>query len=491
MKILPPNAIKAVDAYAIKNCPITLDELIEKAALACTNWIIKHFDRNRKVVILAGTGNNGADGLAIAQQLTALHYEVEIIRLTKDLQSIQLPALTAAHLVIDAMFGIGLSRPAEGVAQMAAHIRQSGATVVSIDIPSGLFAEDNTGNSAEYIINADYTLTFQQAKLSFFFAENAPFVGKWEVLDIGLPTDRTEEEQAVKNYMLQQTDVVPWFLPRQKFSHKGTYGHACVIAGSHNMMGAALLAVKACLRSGAGLVTAHIPHGENPLMQLYVPEALISADTHPEVWSQLPDLKAFSAIAIGSGIGKQENTRQALIKFLKAIRVGNIQSPPLVLDADALNIIAESEEGTDLLPANCIITPHPKEFDRLTGNSTNGYQRWKKQLEIAQKQRIYVVLKGANTCIASPDGSCYFNTTGNPGMATAGSGDVLTGVIVSLLAQGWEPIKAACAGVWLHGAAGDLAAKKHGQQGMIASDIVDFLGKALKSHAKYLQKYNI
>ena len=214
-------------------------------------------------------------------------------------------------------------------------------------------------------------------------------------------------------------------------------------------------------------------------MQLYVPEALVSADQHPEICSQIPDLSAYSAVAIGPGTGKEDKTRQALLHFLKAIRNGAIQPPPLVLDADALNIIAESKEGTDLLPAGCIITPHPKEFDRLTGHSISSYQRWTKQLELARKQKIYVVLKGAHSSISAPDGSCYFNTTGNPGMATAGSGDVLTGVIVSLLAQGWEPLKAACAGVWLHGAAGDLSAKKQGQQGMMASDMLDDLGKAV------------
>jgi NAD(P)H-hydrate epimerase len=375
------------------------------------------------------------------------------------------------------MFGIGLTRPLTGIAgETVAFIRRSQAQVIAVDIPSGLLCEDNSRHSPDAILKADYTLTFQQAKLSFLFAENDPFVGKWEALDIGLLTEKSLSQ----NYMLSEKGIKSWFAPRRKFSHKGDYGHACIIAGSRNMMGAAVLAAKACLRSGAGLVTAHVPQNERLPIQLSAPEALVSEDNHPQVWSQTPDMTRYTAAAVGPGIGKHELTRQALTDLLKTLQNGEQPTPPLVLDADALNLIAESSEKLALLPANSIITPHPKEFDRLAGLSDNGYHRWCKQKELAGKHRIIIVLKGAYTCIASPDGACYFNPTGNPGMATGGSGDVLTGIIVSLLAQGWEPIKAACAGVWIHGAAGDLSAEKYGQQAMIAGDIIECIGETLK-----------
>jgi NAD(P)H-hydrate epimerase len=309
------------------------------------------------------------------------------------------------------------------------------------------------------------------------------------MLDIGiLPQAVAQQPSSV--LMLTSGAVAGWFAPRRKFSHKGDYGHVCIIAGSRNMMGASSLAVRACLRAGAGLVTAHVPREERFIIQLSAPEALISEDAHSELWSQVPDITPYDAIAVGPGIGKHPKTQKALKDFLLAALSGKKQYPPLVLDADALNILSETRQdpnakiaGLDLLPAGSIITPHPKEFDRLTSDVPpfcsipNAYLRWKKQQELAKKYRIVIVLKGAHTSIASPD-ACFFNTTGNPGMATAGSGDVLTGVIAAFLAQGWPPVQAACAGVWLHGAAGDMAAETHGQQALVAGDIIDYIGKA-------------
>ncbi|MDR0713535.1 MAG: NAD(P)H-hydrate dehydratase [Bacteroidales bacterium] len=498
MKILSPQEIREADAYTIRQRPVSEIDLMEEAATACTQWIAGHFGRDRKIVVLAGPGNNGGDGLVIARQLCDRQYEVQAYLLTdnsslsactrhnlnrltnirpKILEHGRFPKLTPEHIVIDAMFGIGLTRPPAGIAAEAtAYLRQSPAQVIAIDIPSGLFCEDNSRHSPDTIVKADYTLTFQQPKLSFFFSENASFTGKWETLDIGLLT----EKSASTNYMLSEKDIRSWFTPRKRFSHKGDYGHAFIIAGSRNMMGAAVLAVKACLRSGTGMVTAHVPRDERLLIQLSAPEALVSTDPHPEVWSQTPDLQRYTSTAIGPGIGKHELTRKALTNVLTIFRDRKQQAPPMVLDADALNLIAESDEKLGLLPPNSIITPHPKEFDRLAGASANGYHRWLKQKALAKEHRLIIVLKGAYTCIASPEGNCYFNPTGNPGMATAGSGDVLTGIIAALLAQGWPPVKAACAGVWIHGSAGDLSAKKYGEQAMIAGDIIECTGETLK-----------
>jgi len=489
VKILSSHQIRAVDAYTIEHEPISSIDLMERAAMACVDWFVHHFDTSRKIAIFAGYGNNGGDGLAIARFLRLMRYDVSVFmlagsdRLSPDaltnyqrlrdvrlliLTEKELPELHPSAIVIDALFGTGLSRPLGGLAaQTVAHINKSGCTIVSIDLPSGLFCEDNSKNNPENIIRAHHTLTFQQPKLSFLFSENADFVGSWEVLDIGLLPEAIEKQDS-KYYLLpkQYNGNIPL---RHKFAHKGDFGHACLIAGSYGMMGACVLAAKACLRAGAGLVTAHIPQRGNDIVQISVPEALVSLDDNSDVFSKLPDLNRYSAIGAGCGIGKRPETQQALLALLNAMKGC---SGKLVLDADALNILSENRDWLKLLPPDSILTPHPKEFDRLAGVSENGYQRHLKQIEMAQKYSVIIVLKGAHTSIAAPDGRCFFNDTGNPGMATGGSGDVLTGIITSLLAQGWQAFRAACTGVWLHGAAGDKAALKRGQQALIASDII-------------------
>ena len=494
MKILSPQQIREVDANTIVHEPISSVDLMDRAAIACVDWLSAKFDPCRKIAVFAGPGNNGGDGLAIARFLQLLNYNVTVYLLTGNdrlssdalvqyqrltagqptvLNGSNLPELPPSAIVIDALFGVGLSRPLDGLAaQTVAHINQSGCTVVSIDMPAGLFCDDNSGNNPDRIIRATYTLTFQQPKLSFFFAENAAFTGKWEILDIGLLPDAIAQ-QHTKYFVIQQQDVSEYVQPRNKFAHKGDFGHACLIAGSRGMMGAAVLAAKACLRTGVGLITAHIPQGENIIMQTSIPEVLVSMDKNSEVFSQISDLSLYSAIGIGPGIGKNPKTQKALLALLHGL---DDQKTHILLDADALNILSENPDWMYLLPRNSILTPHPKEFDRLAGISKNGYQRHLKQMEIAQKYAVFIVLKGAHTSIATPDGNCFFNTTGNPGMATAGSGDVLTGIIVSLLAQGWLPVHAALAGVWMHGAAGDEAAMKTGYQALIASDIINNIG---------------
>ena len=502
MKILSPHQIKAVDAYTIENEPITSIDLMDRAAVASVYWINENFSTHRKIVIFSGQGNNGGDGLAIAYFLQRMRYDVSVYMLTEDhqlspdardkyqrltvcrpevLTETNMPELLPSTIVVDALFGIGLSRPLDGLAaKTVMHINNSNCTVVSVDMPSGLFCEDNRENDPEKIIHARYTLTFQQPKLSLFFAENAGYTGQWETLNIGLSPDAIDIQDS-KYFAIQKKDIAGYVPPRKKFSHKGDYGHACLIAGSRGKMGACVLAAKACLRTGVGLLTTHIPYGENVIMQTSVPEAMVSLDENFELLTGIPDLSVYSAIGIGPGIGKEEKTQLALYQMLQKMndRTGFF-SGRLVLDADALNILSENPDWLNLLPPNSILTPHPKEFDRMAGDSQNAYQRHLKQIEMANKYSVFIVLKGAHTSIATPNGNCYFNTTGNPGMATAGSGDVLSGIIVSLLAQRWAPHHAACAGVWLHGAAGDKAALKSGQQALIASDIIKNIGKAFK-----------
>jgi NAD(P)H-hydrate epimerase len=498
MKILTQYQIREVDACTVKREPVSSVDLMERAATACVYWMNRHFDTQRKIAIFAGPGNNGGDGLAIARILQRMHYDVSVYMLTGSdrlshdalanfrrltackpvpLTGKRLPALLPSTIVIDALFGTGLSRPLDGLAaQTVAHINKSGCTVVSVDMPSGLFCDDNGGNDPDRIIRARYTLTFQQPKLSFFFAENGAFTGEWEALDIGLLPEAIEKQDS-RYYAIEKQDIghIP---PRSKFAHKGDFGHACLIAGSHGMMGACVLAAKACMRTGCGLVTAHVPQREGDIMQVAVPEALVSFDADAESFTRIPDLDAYSALGVGPGIGKKRETQRALLALLNVVNTR--RSLHLVVDADALNILSENPDWLKLLPPNSVLTPHPKEFDRLAGNSANGYQRHLKQMEMAHRYSVFIVLKGAHTSIAAPDGNCFFNTSGNPGMATAGSGDVLTGIIVSLLAQGWPPHRAAFAGVWLHGVAGDKAALKSGQQALIASDIIKNIGKAIR-----------
>ena len=343
------------------------------------------------------------------------------------------PVINHEDVVVEGLFGSGLTRPAEGIFKaLIGHINSSSATVVAIDIPGGLFGEDNSENDPDAIVKADHTLTFQFPFLSFFFAENEKFTGRWNVLDIGLHPEIIEQTEA--GYTVTGRRQVAGLLPeRDKFAHKGTFGNALVIAGSSGMMGAALLTGEAALRSGAGLVTLHVPRSGFRVVQTAFPEAVVSIDENDDIFSEHPGLDKFTAIAAGPGIGTEEESRKGLQNLLGSVKV------PLVLDADALNIIAATPEMVSQIPKLSILTPHPLEFDRIAGKSADGWSRHKKQIDFSVNHGVIVVLKGAYTGISFPDGSYTFNITGNPGMATGGSGDVLTGIIVSLLAQGMSP----------------------------------------------------
>jgi NAD(P)H-hydrate epimerase len=383
------------------------------------------------------------------------------------------------------LFGSGLTRPLDGLAagivqkinvvKISHHPTQSRVTttntVVSIDIPSGLMGEDNTGNISENIIQANFTLTFQFPKISFFFAENEKYIGEWEVLPIRLHPDGIAETQT-SFFFTEKEDINKIIQKRSKFGHKGIYGHALLIAGSFGKMGAAILASKACLRSGVGLLTTHIPHLGYSIIQTAVPEAMASVDQHDSIFTEFPDLSQFSAVGVGPGIDQKTNTKRALNELLEKSKL------PLIIDADALNILAENKSWMERLPENSILTPHPGEFKRLVGDTQNSFIRIQKQMEFSEKYKIIVVLKGAFTSVSTPDGRLFFNSSGNPGMATAGSGDVLTGIILGLLAHGISPENAALAGVFLHGLAGDLASFQKSEFSLIASDIVEFLGEA-------------
>lgn len=496
MKILNAEQIRKVDAYTIEHEPITSIDLMERAARQCCNWIDENLGYGLSIKIFVGPGNNGGDGLAMARILLENDNQVTVYMLTNPDQlspdawenykrlsrhtddifnledSGNLPEIFEADVVIDALFGSGLSRPLIGLAaRIVQHINESGATIIAVDLPSGLYCDQNTNENRDAIIKADYTLTFQVPKLSFFFAENQIFTGEWYYLDIELLPEAIDLQQSDYN-TIENEDIALTLKQRGKFDHKGTYGHALLMAGSYGKMGAAVLASKACLRSGVGLLTTHLPSKGYEILQTTVPEAMVSIDACSDSLSVIPDLAKYSAIGMGPGIGTNDYTGLLLLQLLKTIKT------PLVLDADALNLLAAHQEWMEFLPKNTILTPHPGEFDRLAGPSSSGFERHIKQIKFSKERKVIVVLKGAHTSITSPDGACWFNTTGNPGMATAGSGDVLTGIILSLLAQGYQPLQAALTGVYLHGVAGDLACEDMGVEALLASDIINNLGKA-------------
>lgn len=501
MKLFTSPNIRKLDEYTIQHEPIASVDLIERVATMLTQWIVARFTPQYRVLVCCGTGNNGGDGLAVARMLAEQGYSVQVYlisepsALSADAKinynrlleaglvevcqaADSLPTILATDVVVDALFGSGLNRPLEGLAaDLVKHINSSGATVISVDIPSGLTSEGSSSIETACAIRASYTLTLEFPKLSFMFPENEAFVGEMHVVSIGLHPNGASSIDT--NYHYVTSDDVEGLLPKRKlFSHKGTYGHCLLVAGSTGMAGAAVLAARACYRSGVGLLTVHIPAFLEDILQTTIPEALASLDKVAVYTSAIPNYR-YAAVAIGPGIGKHPDTREALHSYLQSSDL------PLILDADALNMLVKHNDWVTLLPKNTIITPHPKEFERLVGKWANDAERLDKQIRLATIYDMVVVVKGARTSIALPDGSVWFNSTGNPGMATAGSGDVLTGIILALLGQGLSPQHAAILGVYVHGLAGDLAAEQLGETSLIASDIVDYLPRAFKVVAPF------
>ncbi|MBR3568141.1 MAG: NAD(P)H-hydrate dehydratase [Salinivirgaceae bacterium] len=497
MKILDAAQIRACDRFTIENEPVASIDLMERAADAITDWLTgNYFYCDTKFTVFAGSGNNGGDALAVARKLAKMFgggvtvYKLNIGNNSPDcqqnLERLQnadgvsvtfinkgdaLPEIKPHSVVIDGIFGSGLNRPVEGYwAELIEHINNTGNEIVAIDIPSGLFCTDNRANTGA-IIKATNTLSLQLPKLPFFFAENEQFVGDFDILPIGISQQAIDSAETPYS-LTEKHDLARLIKPRPRFAHKGTFGHALLTAGSYQMSGAAVLAARACLHTGCGLLTAHVPQSAYQIMQTAVPEAILNIDDSQMEYSAADRLQRFSAIGIGPGIGQSDAARNGLAQLLQNC------TAPMVIDADALNIIAANQEMLKLLKPNTILTPHPGEFDRLTHRHTTGYERLQTQIDLARQHNIIIVLKGAFTSVAMPDGTVRFNSTGNAGMATAGSGDVLTGIILSLLAQKYSPADAAVLGVGLHGLAGDIAARADGMEFVTASNIIDNIGKA-------------
>lgn len=495
IKILSTDQIRDLDAYTIKNETISSIDLMERASREFVSWFVQRFDLTKRIGIICGTGNNGGDGLAIARLLKDWNYDVSVWivrgkssetddfkvnldRLKSKTEIFEI--VTAADqglfnncdVLIDAIFGSGLSRPVEGIyAQAIRCINKTEAVVVAVDMPSGLQAD--AASSGE-IVEADYTVTFQLPKLSLFLPDSFKYSGEFKVLDIGLSKAKIKSEQS-DYYQITSKDCRKILKPRKKFDHKGSYGHALVVAGSFGKIGAAVLSTRAALRAGAGLVSVHVPRCGYYILQSSVPEAIASVDVGDNFFSSVDDLEKFSTIGIGPGLGQAKETVQGLNKIFERYR------KPVVLDADALNIIASHEQLRSMVPEGSILTPHPKEFERLIGPWNNDFEKLEKQRSLAATLKSIILLKGAFTTIAEPNGTVYFNPTGNPGMATGGTGDVLTGILTGLMAQFYSPIQTAILGTFLHGLAGDLAAIDKGKDSLVASDLIEFLPKAFKN----------
>ena len=497
MKLFTTAQIAVLDRYTIENEPISDIDLMERASVQMADWILNKFDNSNKIAVFAGPGNNGGDAIAIARLLAGQSYEIHLFipelgkglsaSATINLKRLKeqglakissfretdfLPDLNAYNLLIDGLYGSGLTRPLSGFSSiLVQHLNDSGLKIIVIDIPSGLMGEDNSQNDYNSIIKADYTLTLQFPKLSFFFKENEAQVGEWIVIPIGLHPQGIKDTES-RWHLIDRETVTSVRKVRKKFSHKGTYGHALLISGSYGKTGAAVLAAKGCLRSGPGLVTVHLPKSGMPIMQTALPEAMVNADQSDSLITQIPPLEAYSAIGVGPGIGKEPETQAALLELL------NQSKKPLVIDADGLNILSLNKDWIKLLPEESILTPHPLEFSRLTSKADTSFELLNKALEFARENRVYIVLKGAYTAIACPEGNCWFNSTGNPGMATGGSGDVLTGILTGLLAQGYTPLETCLLGVYLHGLSADLLLSSTSMESLLAGDIADNLGKA-------------
>lgn len=504
LPVLTADQLRQADAWIIAHETITSIELMERAAIRCVEWLEGHRSRffqsttieEQPYLILVGPGNNGGDGLAMARLLHAAGHPVRVCRPFSALGSTddnslnhsrlensgvvmleesgggRPPDILPGEVVIDALFGIGLSRPLQGdQRRFVKGLNASKATVISVDLPSGLFPEDNHGNDPEAIVQATWTLTFHVPKLAFLLPDGMPFVGSWVVLRIGSFTELIEQQ--TNPYSILEQEDLPSHLPiRSPSAHKGDFGHALLMTGGRGMFGAAVMAARAAARSGVGRLSVHLPYDGREVIHVTAPEAMVLADRNAEELTELQDHSNFTAVGVGPGIGTSTSTAKCFKALIQTASV------PLVIDADALNILAEEPTWAAFLPSGSLLTPHPGEADRLFGPSVSPFERLQKARDHGRKFRVVVVLKGARTAICAPDGRVFFNMTGNAGMAKGGSGDVLTGLLTGLMAQGLSSLKAALVGVYLHGLAGDLASADLGQDAMTADDLPDYFAQA-------------
>ncbi|MBA3682983.1 MAG: NAD(P)H-hydrate dehydratase [Bacteroidetes bacterium] len=500
MKIFSAEQIKQIDEFTIANEPIASIDLMERAAMACLKRIMKLTSLEDELLVFCGKGNNGGDGFAIARLLLerGFNCNVFVINYTdtfsidaginynklketfgtkiseiNSLEDLKEKITHKNYVVIDALLGTGVNKTIDGLLkETVSFINANFNRIISIDIPSGLFPDESSKGN-EIIIHSSLTLTFQFPKLAFLFAENKNYVPEFEVLDIGL-SPQAMNAQFTNFYYLTKRDVVSFLKPRNKFSHKGDFGHALLLAGSKGKSGAALISAKACLRSGAGLLTVHSNKSTTDALLQYLPEAMSVEDTNEEFISEIDKPENYDAIGFGPGVGTQEETQIVLKKLLQ------YYTGKLIIDADGLNILSENKTWMEFLPAETILTPHPKEFERLAGKHDNDFEKIKTLKHLSLKHNCIFLLKGAHSTVAFPDGSVFFNSSGNAGLAKGGSGDALTGIILGLLSRGYSAPKATLMGMFIHGYSADLSIKKKSIESILISDVIDQLPKAFK-----------
>lgn len=490
MKILNPQQLKLADNYTINNLPISSIALMERAAIACSNFILNHFQKLNKIIIICGKGNNGGDGLAIARLLLDKNYTVEVyiiehtahstldnkenlqrykgkITNINSFEDLNI-ATTTNTLLIDALLGSGLNKPLTGlVKQVMKKLNGVDCHKLAIDIPTGLFA-DTKNDSSQEAFKANITLTFQAPKLNFLMKENDQYVGNFEILNIGWNPE-ADTHLDTNYYYTTKIDILSFYKKREKFVSKFDFGHALIIAGSYGKIGAALIATKACLRSGAGLTTTYSPECAYSILQSQAPEAMCISDSNHKYISEMPLVDNYNAVAIGSGIGLNSKTKEVMLTLIQKTNC------PIVIDADAINILAENKTNLGLLKPNSILTPHTKEFERLTKPTDNDFDKLQLAIEFAIAYKIILVLKGVYTAVINSDGNVFFNSTGNSALSKGGSGDMLTGMIVANLAKGYNPLQAAIISVYLHGLAADNIVKKQTSESVISTDLIEEL----------------
>ena len=495
MKIFTAEQIYAADRFTIEKQQITSDDLMERASTQIFEWMNSRLQGAQvKIHLFCGIGNNGGDGIALARHLQEKGYSISVYvvnysdKRSKDFllnldrlkerklwpefldSDCDFPELGKDDIIVDAIFGIGLNRePSVWVIKLIQHLNNSTAFILSIDIPSGLFMNQVPKNN-EHVVRANHVLSFQAPKLPFFLPETGVFINQWELLDIGLDGEYLYNTKTAYE-LIGKPEVLPMYIPRLKFSHKGTYGHSLIIGGSYGKIGAVQLAAKACLEIGSGLVTVYMPECGYNSLQASVPEAMVITDDEDEKIANINfDIRP-SVVGIGMGLGTEKSTVKAFTDFLDT----NVS--PLVIDADGLNILSKHPELVSKLPKQTVLTPHPKELERLLGKWTDDFDKLKKAKSFSKEHDCILIIKGAHTIIIYGDIG-YINSTGNPGMATAGSGDVLAGMITGLIAQGYNPLSASIFGVYLHGLSGDLTVSESGYETVTASKLIDNIGKA-------------
>ncbi len=499
MKIFTNEQIRAIEQYTIEEEGVASSELIERAASAVTCEIISRWRPDKQIWVFAGQGNNGADALTVARMLIEQGYRVEVllfnvfnrlsdgcvyarrklleqgnVNFTEVTGDFNPPYIAPDSIVIDGLFGSGLREPLSGgFRSLVDYINSSKACIVSIDVPSGLFAEWNEENLSRNIIHATLTLAIQFPRLSFFIADNAEFLGEWKVLDIELSSAEIKNTQA-QYFLLEKSDVKRVLRPRGEFSSKSDFGSAIIVAGSYGMLGAAQMAAKGALRAGVGRLTMHVPRCGFTVLQSSVPEAMMQVDHNDGGITDISLRHEYDIVALGPGIGTHDLTVRAVETFVSKA------SHPLLIDADGLNCIAQRPMILDCIPPMSVLTPHAGEFDRMFGEHASQEARIRTAIQKAETYNIIILLKGRYTTVVRPDRRLLFSASGGPALATPGSGDVLTGVIAALLAQGYSPDIAAAAGAYIHGTAGQMAAERHGDYGVLASDIADNIGAAIR-----------